>query len=40
VVTVEAIEPEPETIEPESRGLRCIQTYRGEVWVNAEGEPV
>jgi hypothetical protein len=32
VVTVERVrEPEP---------LRCIQTYRGEVWINSAGEPV
>jgi len=28
------------TVEPAPRGLRCVQTYRGEVWINSEGEPV
>ena len=34
VVTVSKVET------PESRGLRCIQTRMGEVWVNEAGEPV
>jgi len=29
-----------DTPEPEASGNRCIQTYRGEVWVNSDGEPL
>jgi len=25
---------------PKGNGNRCIQTYRGEVWVNEDGEPI
>jgi len=32
VVTVSKVETD--------NGNRCVQTYRGEVWVNADGEPI
>lgn len=34
IVTVSKVET------PEDRGYRCIQTRMGEVWVNADGEPL